>query len=184
MKVKIRRNLSWRTAGLRHTLQLLVIAPLGYRLRSGSKLLYRKPAFLISTDPALDAQELLQGYVRRWDIEVNFREEKTLLGVGQAQLRHPNSVEAVPALQVASYAMLLLSMIRVGSDPLPAPKWAASKTPHRQSTQRAINQLRSEIWGRALGLTNSSDLLTCTPPASKSEKFLPHLPSALLYASN
>jgi hypothetical protein len=184
LKVKIYRNLLWRTAGLRHTLQLMVIAPLGYRLRRGSKLLYRKPAFLISTDPALDAQDLLQGYVRRWDIEVNFREEKTLLGVGQAQVRHPESVEAVPALQVASYAMLLLSMLRADSAPLPAPKWAASKTPHRQSTQRAINQLRGEIWGRALGLTNFSDLLTCAPPASKSEKCLPHLPSALLYASN
>ena len=184
MKVKICRNLLWRTAGLRHTLQLMVIAPLGYRLRSGSKLLYRKPAFLISTDPQLDAQELLQGYVRRWGIEVNFREEKTLLGVGQAQVRHPESVAAVPALQVASYAMLLLSMIRADSDPLPAPKWAASQTPHRQSTRRAINQLRGEIWGRALGLTNFSDLVICAPTASKSEKFLPHLPSALLYASN
>ena len=184
MKVKICRNLLWRTAGLRHTLQLVVIAPLGYRLRKGSKLLYRKPAFLISTDPLMDPQTLLQGYVRRWDIEVNFHEEKTLLGVGQAQVRHPESVESVPALQVASYAMLLLSMIRTDSDPLPTPKWADPKTPHRQSTQRAINQLRGEIWGQALGLTNFSDLVTCAPPASKSEKFLPHLPSALLFATN
>jgi len=184
MKVKIHRNLLWRTAGLGRTLQLMVVAPLGYRLRAGSKLLYRKPAFLISTDPELDPQELLQGYVRRWDIEVNFREEKTLLGVGQAQVWNPESVDAVPALQVASYAMLLLSMIRADSDPLPAPKWAASKTPHRQSTQQAVNQLRGEIWGRALGLTNFSDLVTCAPTASKPEKFLPHLPSALLYASN
>jgi hypothetical protein len=183
MKVKIRRNLLWRTAGLQHTLQLMVIAPWGYRLRCGSKLLYRKPAFLISTDPSLDARELLQGYVHRWGIQVNFREEKTRLGVGQAQVRHPESVEAVPALQVASYAMLRLSMIRADSDPLPAPKWAASK-PHRQSTQRAMNRLRGEIWGRALGLTNFSDFVTCAPTASKSEKFLPHLPSALLYASN
>lgn len=184
LKVKICRNLLWRTAGLRHTLQLMVVAPLGYRLRQGSKLLYRKPAFLISTDPQMDPQTLLQGYVQRWDIEVNFREEKTLLGVGQAQVRHAESVEFVPALQVASYAMLLLSMIRSDSDPLPTPKWANHKKPRRQSTQRAINQLRGEIWGRALGLTNFSDLVTCAPPASKSEKFLPHLPSALLYATN
>jgi hypothetical protein len=33
---------------------------------------------------------------------VNFREEKTLLGVGQAQVRHAASTQAVPALQVAS----------------------------------------------------------------------------------
>src|SRR5205823_8142721 len=34
------------------------IKPLGYRLRNGSKLLYRKPAFLICTDLKLDLQTL------------------------------------------------------------------------------------------------------------------------------
>jgi len=189
MRVKVRHNLLWRTAGLIHTLQLVVIAPLGYRLRKGSKLLYRQPAFLICTDPQLDLPTLLQGYVQRWDIEVNFREEKTLLGVGQAQVRHPQSVADVPALQVASYAMLLLSMIRTrttspDTNSMPLPKWAASPTPPRQSTQRAINQLRGEVWGHALGLTNFSDLLICVPPVASPEKFLPHLPSALLYATN
>jgi hypothetical protein len=186
MRVKVLRNLQWRTAGLRHTLQMVVIAPLGYRLRKGSKLLYRKPAFLICTDPQLDLLTLLQGYVRRWDIEVNFREEKTLLGVGQAQVRNPESVQDLPALQVASYAMLLLSMNRSASSPndsLPTPKWAASPAP-RQSTQRAINHLRGEVWGRALGLINFSDLLTGTHPVASHEKLLPHLPSAVLYATN
>jgi hypothetical protein len=189
MRVKVRHHLLWRSAGLIHTLQLVVIAPLGYRLRKGSKLLYRQPAFLICTDPQLDLIPLIQGYVRRWDIEVNFREEKTLLGMGQAQVRHANSVQDVPALQAASYAMLLLAMARVqkdspNSDALALPKWAASQTPPRPSTQRAINQLRGEVWGRALGLTNFSDLLICTPPVANPEQFLPHLPSALLYATN
>jgi hypothetical protein len=189
MRVKVHQDLLWRTAGLRHTLQLVVIAPLGYRLRKGSKLLYRQPAFLICTDPRLDLLTLLQGYVHRWDIEVNFREEKTLLGVGQAQVRDPHSVEDVPALQVASYAMLLLSMMRAAeasphADSLPFPKWARSPKPPRPSTQRAISQLRGEVWGRALGLQTFSDLLLCTPPTSNPEKFLPHLASALLYAKN
>ena len=51
--------------------------PLGYRLRKGSKLLYRQPAFLICTDPTLAIQTLLQNYLWRWDIEVNFRDQKT-----------------------------------------------------------------------------------------------------------
>ena len=188
MRIKVLQNVLWRTAGLRHTLQLVVIAPLGYRLRQGSKLLYRKPAFLICTDPHLDLHTLLQGYVQRWDIEVNFREEKTLLGLGQAQVRNPDSVQDLPALQVASYAMLLLSMNRSPDSPhadsLPLPKWSVSQTATRQSTQRAINQLRGELWGRALGLTNFSDLLICTPPVASPQKFLPHLPSAVLYATN
>jgi hypothetical protein len=189
MRVKVRQNLLWRTAGLLHTLQLVVIAPLGYRLRKGSKLLYRQPAFLICTNPKLDLLTLLQGYVQRWDIEVNFREEKTLLGVGQAQVRHPYSVQGVPALQVASYSMLLLSQIRARQasrniDTIPAPKWAGFQNPPRPSTQRVINQLRAEVWGRALGLTNFSDLLISVPPVASPEKFHPHLPSALLYATN
>jgi hypothetical protein len=117
---------------------------------------------------------------------VNFREEKTLLGIGQAQVRNDSSVENVPALQVASYAMLLLAVSRLPSqsDSLPPPKWAASQTPSRFSTVRAINQLRAELWGRALGLMNFSDFANTVPPVTSAQKFLPHLPSALLYATN
>ena len=189
LRVKVRHNLLWRTAGLTHTLQLVVIAPVGYRLRKGAKLLYRQPAYLICTDSQMDLLTLVQGYVQRWDIEVNFREEKTLLGVGQAEVRHPNSVQDVPALQVASYAMLLLAMERVSVaapnvETLPLPKWAPRGTPPRQSTQHGISQLRGEVWSRALGLTNFSDLLLCAPPAASPEKLLSHLPSAILYAKN
>lgn len=189
MRVKVRRNLLWRTAGLTLTLQLIVIAPLGYRLRKGSKMLYREPAFLICTQPDMDLLSVLQGYVRRWDIEVNFREEKTLLGVGQAQVRNPHSVEDVPALQVASYSMLLLSMSQASAastaaDSLPPPKWAANQPRPRQSTQQGISQLRGEVWGQALGLMNFSDLAFTAPPSAIPEKLLTHLPSALLYAKN
>ena len=189
MRVKYLRNLLWRTAGLARTLQLVVIAPLGYRLRKGSKLLYRRPAFLICTDPELDLRSLVQGYIQRWGIEVNFREEKTLLGVGQAQVRNADSVEAVPALQVASYATLLLATLRSCRGPskpdlLPPPKWAAETAPRRFSTQRAVNQLRAEVWGRALGLANFSGFATGFLSDAKSEKFLPDLSSAVLYAVN
>jgi hypothetical protein len=188
MRVKHLGPILWRTAGLQHTLQLVVIAPLGYRLRKGSKLLYRQPAFLICSDPELDLHTLVQCFVRRWGIEVNFREQKTLLGVGQAQVRHRDSVEAVPALQVASYAMLQLACLRTVDgaakpDLLPAPKWAPAVVP-RFSTQRAINQLRAEVWGRALGLANFSGFADRSTPTTKPEKFLPDLSSAVLYAAN
>ena len=80
-----------------------------YRLRKHSKVLYRKPAYLVCTDATLEIEPLLQHYLWRWDIEVNFRDEKTLLGVGQAQVRHPTSAHAVPALAVAAYALLSLA---------------------------------------------------------------------------
>jgi hypothetical protein len=189
VRVKRLGPVLWRTAGLNHTLQLVVIAPVGYRLRQHSKLLYRQPAFLICTDPGLEMRTVVQGYVRRWGIEVNFREEKTLLGVGQAQVRNAHSVEAVPALQVASYAMLLLATRRAPSgahqpDLLPLPKWAPATPSGRFSTQRALHQLRAEVWGRGLGLANFSDFAIYSTPVAKPEKFTPDLKSAVLYASN
>lgn len=189
LRVKTLRNLLWRAAGLQHTLQLVVVAPLSCHLRKGSKLLYRQPAFLICTDPELDLRSLVEGYLQRWGIEVNFREEKTLLGVGQAQVRHPHSVETVPALQVAAYAMLQLACLHTVDGPLkpdllPSPKWATADSPPRFSTQRAIHQLRAEVWGRALGLANFSDFAAPHPPTAKPQKFLPDPSSAVLYATN
>jgi hypothetical protein len=81
-------------------LQVVVIKPLGYRLRIGSQLLYRQPAFLICTDPDLDLATLLQAYINRWEIECHHRDEKSLLGVDQSQVRNPNSVRRLPQLQV------------------------------------------------------------------------------------
>ena len=189
LRVKSLQNVLWRTAGLRHTLQLVVIAPLGYRLRKGSKVLYRQPAFLICTDARLDLHSIVQGYVQRWDIEVNFREEKTLLGVGQAQVRAAESVETVPALQVASYAMLLLATLQsfagsIKPDLLPSPKWSADRSSKRFSTQQALHQLRAEVWGHSLGLGNFSGFAHRTASIAKSEKFLQDISSAVLYANN
>jgi hypothetical protein len=86
--VKIIKSLRWRTAGENHLLQLVVIRPLGYRLKKGSKILYRNPAYIICTDNELFIEKLLQAYIWRWEIEVNFREEKTINGCGDAQVRN------------------------------------------------------------------------------------------------
>lgn len=88
--VKVIKSLKWRTAGQNKLLQLVVIRPLGYRLTKASKRIYREPAYLVCTDNNLDIQTLLQTYLWRWEIEVNFRDEKTLLGCGQAQVRNQN----------------------------------------------------------------------------------------------
>lgn len=43
--VKLQSAVYWRKAGPDVPLLLVVIKPLGYRLRKGSKLLYRQPLF-------------------------------------------------------------------------------------------------------------------------------------------
>lgn len=187
LRYKRSPKLLWRTAGVQRILQLIVIAPLAYRLRKGSKLLYRQPAFLICTDPAMDPREVIEAYFQRWDIEVNFRDQKTLLGVGQAQVRAEASVESAPALTVAAYGMLLVSAQRAfGNSPaglLPQPKWAASSQGPRTSTQQLLHQIRAEIWGRGLGVDSFSGFASHLPSVTKPEKCSFPLASALCYAN-
>src|ERR1035441_8843586 len=101
--VKVYGPVYWRKAGVDVPLLLVVIKPLGYRLRIGSKLLYRQPAFLVCTDVHLDLQLLVQSYIQRWEIECNHRDEKSLLGVAQGQVRSPLAVSRLPQFQVAAY---------------------------------------------------------------------------------
>ena len=187
LRYKQLSNLMWRAAGVQQLLQLIVIAPLAYRLRNGSKLLYRDPAFLICTDPVLDPREIIEAYFQRWDIEVNFRDEKTLLGVGQAQVRAEASVESAPALTVAAYGMLLIAgQLAFGNSSeglLPQPKWAASSQGPRTSTQQLLHQLRAEVWGRGLGIDSFSSFASRLPLLTKPEKCSFPLASALCYAN-
>jgi hypothetical protein len=142
-----------------HPLRLVVVQPVPYRLSRKSKLEMREPAFLICTDPDLPVEQVLQDYLWRWDIEVNFRDEKTILGVGQAQVRSETSNQNAPALAVGAYALLLLASIKtygaVGKpDTLKSPCWYQRKPEQRATTNDLINQLRYEIWGAQLKKSN------------------------------
>jgi len=187
LRYKQLSNLMWRAAGVEQLLQIIVIAPLAYRLRKGSRLLYRDPAFLICTDPAMDPREIIEAYFERWDIEVNFRDEKTLLGAGQAQVRASASVESAPALTVAAYGMLLAAGQRAFGDSnegmLPQPKWAASSKGPRTSTQQLLHQLRAEVWGRGLGIDHFSGFASNVTANAKPQKSTFPLASAVCYAN-
>ena len=186
-RIKTIAPLRWRAAGAAHDLRLIVIAPLCYRARG--KRLYRKPAYLICTDPTVPLKAILQAYIWRWDIEVNIRDEKQLLGVGEAQVRNPRSVQNLPALLVASYALLLLAATQAfpnGAIPgaLPPPRWRRNAPRHRLSTADIIAQLRAELWGKALGLDNFSGFTSAHPPNTTPQIFQPDLTSAILYAAS
>jgi hypothetical protein len=119
----------WQRGGRRRKLRLLVLAPTGYRLHVRGKLLYRQPAYLLTTDPKTPAPQLIVAYLDRWQIEVNHREEKSTMGVGDAQVRNKDSVPRQPAFAVAIYSMLLLAALKAHGptrtqDYLPPPKWA------------------------------------------------------------
>jgi hypothetical protein len=170
-------------AGSCHPLQLLVIAPLGYRLRKGSKLLYRQPAFLICTDPNLAIQTLLQNYLWRWDIEVNFRDQKNLLGVGEAQVRHPNSVQSQPATAIAAYGLLLLAAAQCDLKALQQPKWRSDPQLKRLSTATLVNLLRHELWSASIRPKRFTHFRSQSPLDHNAQKLEPQLSSAVFYAS-
>lgn len=181
-RVKVLRPLRALQAGGQKDLQLLVIAPLGYRLRKGSKLLYRQPAFLICSDPSLSIQTLLQSYLWRWDIEVNFRDQKTLLGIGEAQLRNANSVQSQPAVAVAAYGLLLLAAAQANLQALNQPKWRPDSEPKRLSTASLINLLRHELWNASIKRSFSHFRSDSTPDHNP-KKLQPDLRSALFYVT-
>ncbi len=136
-----------RGAGLR-ALRLLVVAPQPYKISPNSRTNYRQPAYLLSTDMESSAVVVLQAYFDRWQIEVNHREEKDTLGVGQAQVRSAQSVPRHPAFAVASYSMLLLAGLQSFGPGRPdnfmaLPKWR--KSARRASALDLITLLRVEV---------------------------------------
>lgn len=175
IKVKVVRTVYWRKAGVAMPLQVVVIKPLGYRLRIGSKLLYRQPAFLICTDPDLDLTTLVQAYIHRWEIECNHRDEKSLLGVDQSQVWNPNSVRRLPQLQVAGYSLLLLASILTSgfqrtAEYLPLPKWRRKSI--RPSLLDLLALLRDQIFATATrtAVVNFDDFVNADSPNAKSQK--------------
>jgi hypothetical protein len=150
-EVKAMPAVRWEGTG-GQTAQAVIVRPLAYRPRKGAHLLYRQPAYLICTDPGMPLGELLQAYLWRWEAELNFRDEKTVLGAGEAQVRGPASVEAVPAFIVAAYAFLLLAGEQEGAaGSLPRPKWQRPKENERVSTQQMQGQFRAELWSLGAG---------------------------------
>lgn len=141
-------SLYWRSGGAKRALRLLVVAPVPYSSGKGKRKYYSQPAYLLTTDLQRCATTLLQAYFDRWQIEVNHREMKDTLGIGQAQVRNPCSVPRQPALLVAAYSALLLAGIQVFGDTrsnvFPAlPKWR--RNARRPSCLDLITVLREQV---------------------------------------
>ena len=194
-RVKVMGPVLWPKAGPEHPFQVMVIAPLGYRPRKGSKLLYRQPAYLINLDPTMPAETFLQYYLWHWGIEVNHRDEKQVFGVGEAQVRSPLSSDRQPGFGVACYAMLLLAGIQTfGLTTTEAvsvlPKWRAGQRGSQPSTQDFLQRVRSELWADALDAATRADearetfghFVTASPTDTKSEKIAMPLTPAILHA--
>lgn len=138
-------RLLWRTGAARRPLRLFVIAPQPYRLRGQRN--YRQPAYLLTTDLTTPAALLIQVYIDRWQIEVNHRDEKDLLGVGQAQVWSEQSAQRHPTFSAALYSIVLVAaFLEFGatrtSDFVAHPRWRIN--PGRPSLLDLLRLLRRE----------------------------------------
>jgi hypothetical protein len=182
-QVKVIARARWKSAGPKD-MMLIVIRPLSYRPRKGAHLIYKEPAFLICSDPALPLEKALQAYAWRWEIEVDFREEKTLLGMGEAQVRTPTAAQQVPVFAAACFALLHLAAHQAGlkHNGLPLPRWRRSAPPTRCSTAQLINRVRGELWGKAMGVNFAGFDGEIIPTRSLQKSAAPHA-TAVLYAT-
>ena len=138
----------WQGGARKREVRLLVVAPVGYRTSKNGRKYYRQPAYLLTTDLTTSAVELLQAYFDRWGIEVNHRDEKEILGVGQAQVWNKHSVSKVPALLVAMYGWLLLAGLKCYGPTRtevyePLPKWRRGAK--RPSCLDLVTLLRKQL---------------------------------------
>jgi hypothetical protein len=141
-------NVYWQSGAGQRPLRLFVVAPIPYQAPGRKRKYYRDPAFLLTTDRRGTARELLQAYFDRWQIEVNHREEKDTLGIGQAQVRSQHSVPRQPAFAVAAYSALLLAGLLAygpgrGEAYQPLPKWR--RKAERPSCLDLVTMLRKEM---------------------------------------
>lgn len=142
------KDVLWKRGAGTRKLRLIVIAPVPYKLSKNSRPNYREPAYFLTTDLQTSIKLLVQACFDRWQIEVNHRDEKDLLGVGQAQLRSELSIPRHPALAVASYSLLLLAALQSfgpgrTTDYLQHPKWRKNVS-KRASFLDIVSKLRSE----------------------------------------
>jgi len=141
------KGVLWKRGAGQRRLRLIVIAPVPYKLSKNSRINYRHPAYFLSTDLDTSSKLLIRACFDRWQIEVNHRDEKDILGVGHAQVRNEQSVPRHPALAVASYSLSLLAALRSfgpgrTKDYLPHPKWR--KDSKRPSFLDTVTRLRTD----------------------------------------
>ena len=152
-------NLYWQGGAKKQKVRWLIVAPVGYRTSKNGRIYYRQPAYLLTTDLTTAAEVLLQDYFDRWGIEVNHRDEKETLGVGEAQVWNPNSVSKVPALLVAMYSWLLLAGLKCygpkrTQDYEPLPKWRRGAK--RPSCLDLVTLLRKQLVEHSVKLATAT----------------------------
>jgi DDE superfamily endonuclease/Archaeal putative transposase ISC1217 len=146
-------GLLWQGGGKRRPLRLIIVMPTPYRPPGCQKYKYDQPAYLITTDLISQAQELIQAYLDRWQIEVLHRELKTTVGIGEAQVWSDKSLPRLHPSIVAAYALLKLASLKAfgpmrTADYHELPPWRSQRDRggvRRPSAHDLLTRLRADM---------------------------------------
>ena len=147
MKYKEKLNVYWQTGAQKRPLRCITVHGVRYRRNRNGYVNYREPIYLLSTDLKTDVKKLIQFYFYRWEIEVNHREIKNDLGIGQPQVWNEKSVERCPKLIALANSIIHLAHLNLkekcDSAYLKPPKWY--KFRKRISLEYMRRRLREEV---------------------------------------
>lgn len=137
----------WKMGTHGRPMRLIIVMPIPFRL-PGKKMGYNKPAYLLTTDLSSPIEPLIQAYLDRWQIEVLHREQKTMLGLGQAQTFSEAANEKVHTALAAAFAVLMLASHKAfhGKFTPRFPKLAKwRRQPMRITAHALITLVRNEL---------------------------------------
>ena len=141
-------NIYWKNGTKRRLIRVMVMKPIPRKRSADAKPTYTQPAYLITTDLTSSSQELIQGYLNRWQIEVMHRELKEDVGVGEMQGWTEASVRRFHGALALMYGLVSLAAHRLYKSAKvylpPLPIWRTS-IPRRPSARMLITMLREDV---------------------------------------
>ena len=148
-------------------LRLIIVSPV-YYVR-GSVKGHRDPLFLLTTDLTTPVEKLLEYYIWRWEIELNFKDEKSIFGINEPQVWNEDAVELRSPFIALIYSMFMLACRRTfqESNPVPYAKWRnpdkirrASARDYRELFRKAIALVTVNNGGNKSGFDEPSQVKT------------------------
>lgn len=133
-------------------LRLIIVAPV-YYVRGAVKG-HSAPLFLVTTDLTTPVGELLEHYIWRWEIELNFKDEKSVFGINEPQVWNEDAVELRSPFMVLVYSLFMLACRRTfqESNPVAYAKWR-----NPEKIRRASARDYRELFRKAVALVMAND---------------------------
>lgn len=137
-----------------------------------------EPAALMSTDVTLSALEIITEFVKRWAIEVTFREAREHLGIEtQRQWSNKAIARETPAL-FALYSIVILISLQLGKIPVRTAAWYSKRC---NTFSDVFVEVRRILWRDKyfLQVVEKGDLIEMFTREGFVEEIVDHLAEAI-----